>query len=90
MTFIDWRGQEISVGDTIVYPGRASSSLWMNEATVLEINVVEDERWNWQTKEKYIVLRTELKVQCTNGSGYHKGNEKPSTITAVERVTKVA
>ena len=33
----DWRGNEIQVGDTVIYPGRMSSSLWLSEATVLDI-----------------------------------------------------
>lgn len=32
----DCRGIEIGVGDTIVYPGRRGSSLWLSEGVVLE------------------------------------------------------
>jgi glutamate synthase domain-containing protein 3 len=35
----DFLGKHIQQGDTIVYPGRASSALWMNKATVLEVLV---------------------------------------------------
>lgn len=30
----DFLGREIQVGDMVVYPGRQSSSLWMNSAKV--------------------------------------------------------
>ncbi len=33
----DWRGQVLGVGDTVVYPGRRGSSIWINEGTVTEI-----------------------------------------------------
>lgn len=33
----DFLGKTIDVGDTIVYPGRQSSSLWMNKAEVTEV-----------------------------------------------------
>lgn len=36
----DFLDREIHVGDTVVYPGRASSSVWMNVAQVLEVNEV--------------------------------------------------
>jgi hypothetical protein len=38
----DFRGKDIAVGATIVYPGRASSSLWMTEATVEKVNETGD------------------------------------------------
>lgn len=31
----DWRGTPIEVGSIVVYPGRASSSMWMNEGEVV-------------------------------------------------------
>lgn len=33
----DWRGNEIKIGSTIVYPGRSGSSMWMTEAKVIDI-----------------------------------------------------
>lgn len=33
----DFRGVDIEIGDTIVYPGRHSSSLWLNEMVVTDI-----------------------------------------------------
>lgn len=34
----DWRGREITVGCTIIYPCRVSSSVWLNEAVVEEVH----------------------------------------------------
>lgn len=34
---VDFLGREIHVGDTIVYPGRRGSSLWMNKAIVKDL-----------------------------------------------------
>lgn len=34
----DCRGIEIGVGDTIVYPGRRGSSLWLSTGVVMEPN----------------------------------------------------
>ena len=33
----DWRGTPIGVGTRIVYPGRSSSYLWLNEAEVTDV-----------------------------------------------------
>lgn len=35
----DFLNQTIAIGDTVVYPGRRGSSLWMNRATVIDIRV---------------------------------------------------
>lgn len=37
MTHRDYLGQTITVGDTVVYPGRQGSRMWMNNATVVEL-----------------------------------------------------
>lgn len=34
----DWRGRQIMVGSTVVYPGRSGSSLWMNEGVIEELS----------------------------------------------------
>ena len=33
----DFLNQTVDVGDTIVYPGRRGSSLWMNRAKIIDI-----------------------------------------------------
>jgi hypothetical protein len=33
----DFLGQDITVGRTVVYPGRQGSRMWMNRATVTEL-----------------------------------------------------
>jgi hypothetical protein len=39
----DYLGQVIETGDTIVYPGRQGSSMWLNTAEVLAISWAEAE-----------------------------------------------
>lgn len=34
---LDFRGVEIRVGSTIVYPGRQGSSIWLNAAEVVRV-----------------------------------------------------
>ncbi len=41
-SFVDFIGQTVRVGDTIVYPARQSSSLWLDKATVEKISVYKD------------------------------------------------
>lgn len=41
----DFRGNEIKVGDTVIYPGRSGSTCWMNQAVVLEIQEGQGDRW---------------------------------------------
>lgn len=42
--FRDFLNRELRVGDTIVYPGRHGSSLWMNAATILELVEATDSK----------------------------------------------
>ena len=37
----DFLGQEITVGDTIVYPNRGRSKMWMNRAKVTEVGMTK-------------------------------------------------
>jgi hypothetical protein len=39
---LDFLGQEIRPGNTIVYPGRQKSTMWMNKATVLTVTDTGD------------------------------------------------
>lgn len=34
---LDFRGKEITVGSTVVYPGRRGSSMWLNQGRVTAI-----------------------------------------------------
>lgn len=80
----DWRGTPITAGCTIVYPGRASSSMWMNEGTVKEINVKLVSRWNGDPERV-----TTLTVVRTRTTGYGAIKSQPYTIDSVDRVTVV-
>lgn len=52
----DFRGREIKVGDTIVYPGRQSSSLWMTEGEVTGVKSV----WYPGDREETFTLRVRV------------------------------
>lgn len=69
----DWRGVEIVVGSTIVYPGRHSSSMWMCEATVLNIT----ERKGWHGTVPVIVAQPV------------RGKARKVVLTCIDRVTVV-
>ena len=101
----DWLGKEIKVGSKIVYPGRQSSSLWMNLAEVLEI-IPFDNTPYWLKKkidageeltkfdkialENFEKRAFKLKVRSQHTS-WVSGMTEPRevTITAVSRVTVV-
>lgn len=73
----DWRGTDITIGSTIVYPGRHSSSLWMTEAIVLNIT----ERKTWQGAVPVLIV---LPIQST---GYAPAKPRKVVLTALERIT---
>jgi len=53
----DFRNIELQVGDTIAYAGRQSSSMWLREAIVKELNLNRvkvqplKNRFSWYQKE---------------------------------------
>lgn len=80
MNLTDWRGTPIEAGSTIVYPGRHSSQLWMNEGVVVEINSVT----------KWSATLTELKVQRTRDRWNSAITARAFvTLTALDNVTVV-
>jgi hypothetical protein len=79
-SYTDWLGNVIVPGDHVIYPGRQSSSLWMNHAKVLSIGETES-YWGGTSPI--------LRVQHT-GKGHHFWNtDKVVTLSALNRVTKV-
>lgn len=82
----DIRGKEIKVGSTICYPGRQSSSLWMNIGEVVEI----DENWKKWCYGKDLTLRR-LKVKVPSHSYYQpvEGKFRNVWITELNRVVVV-
>lgn len=66
---VDFLGNEISVGDRIVYPGRHGSSLWMNRAIVTEVNEkaksIKAQRppnGKWDTSTRNVVITETWRV----------------------------
>ena len=80
---VDFRGNTIEVGDTVLYPRQMGDTLEMQEGTVLEIKGTEDTRsvrppgwvfseesrrdWITETYTKY-----KYKVQPTRSSRYNR------------------
>lgn len=70
----DIRGRAIKVGDTVAYPGRHSSSLWMNLGTVVAIHT-EVFKWSGNPKET---------LRVKNGAGRVVTVRKISNVVVVE------
>ena len=37
----DWLGTEMGIGDTVIYPSRQSSSLWVNEGKIVSLEMID-------------------------------------------------
>lgn len=81
MTFTDFLGKTINVGDTIVYPGRQGSSLWLNKGIVRQVVDTEG------NGGPYLGLQVERIAQP--GRPWEKDGTMV-TITALERVVVVS
>lgn len=93
----DWRGTELKVGSIIVYPVRQSSSMWVNEATVISFEEIKPETTRtWETEGKQhsytnpaeVNLTVELTGRMTGGT-YSKDEPKRITKLSVGRWTIV-
>lgn len=73
----DLLGREIRVGDTVVYPGRYGSHLWVSIAKVIGFGERAD---TWSDRKKPI-----LKVQIKNSSDEWEQRRE----TFVERIDRV-
>jgi hypothetical protein len=88
MEIMDWRGNTIKVGSTVVYATAQSSSITMKEGTVVEIGKVERE-YSYKESEPY------LKVAYKGDNGHTEGLrgwQKPGklvTLTVLQRVTVI-
>lgn len=81
-TLKDYRGAPIEVGSKIVYPCRASSLLWVQEAEVLHVGE-RAPRYSGDSLYPYLIVRG-----TGRGSGYHSHSKKV-TITEISRVVVV-
>lgn len=98
MYLTDWRGNDYTVGDHVLYATSSGSTCFMNEGVVLEIIPYEAETWNYTTKTNDIKIQHKVKVQKLRESEYGnqpirtvplKGTNKASTLTNIGRITKV-
>lgn len=69
----DMMGNELKVGDTIAYPGRSGSSLWMTTSVIIAIDEYED----YWTKRKMPLLRVV------------KPSGKKTQVYSIERVIRI-
>lgn len=69
----DFLGQVIEQGDTIVYPGRQGSGMWLNKATVLGIS--------WPKEASGPKVAYTLSIQRSDG--------RRAQITKLDRVVVV-
>ena len=69
----DILGNELKAGDTIAYPRRSGSALWMTTGVIVAIEEFED----WWSKKKFPML----KVMKKSGRKTH--------VTAVDRVIRI-
>lgn len=77
----DIRGKEIKVGNTVVYPGRKSSSLWMNIGEVVGV----DENWKkWCYGKDLTLRRLRVKIQTYAGKSRNVWVSELSRVVVVE------
>lgn len=81
----DWRGNEIVVGSTIIYPGRYSSSLYMVEAYVMEVG--EKKKYSWR-EDLIPYIKAKPLLQKSHGRPRTR-EDKEVTLTRVDLVTVI-
>lgn len=81
----DWRGTDIEVGSTIVYPSRTGSAMWMVEAVVDDVYMVE----RYGRKEPRLRVKRKKETSPYLGNDYRLVQGRPTVLHAVDRVTVV-
>jgi hypothetical protein len=77
----DYFKNEILQGDIIAYPGRGSSSLWMNHGLVVE--VYQKKKHSWQKEPCELVTRLRVKKLGSETS-------RTSTIECFDRIINLS
>lgn len=94
----DFLGRWICPGDQIVYPGRYSSSLFLNKGKVLAINTKTKNQYNWKTKTTEPIECFTLTVERegtkwvydhATKTGEHVPVKRKVTVERIERVIVV-
>jgi hypothetical protein len=88
---VDWRGQEIKVGDVVVYPVRQSSSVWMVEGEVVELHSLIEDRWKNRDEGQVPTQVGGVTVIRKRASGWRGDDIKPDHKVKVglDRLTVV-
>jgi hypothetical protein len=77
----DWRGTPIEIGCIVVYPGRASSSVWINEGVVVGFG--ERDAYYGDPIPTAIIQRTAT-------TGYNRGPFKNKSKVDIDHLTVLA
>lgn len=79
-------GEEISVGDTVVYVARVGSSMYFNRGKVVEIKVGHE--WSYRVVGRVPVPRLVLLLDIDQSSfdSRRKGTQRKVTISTVNTV----
>ena len=88
---VDFRGEEIRVGDLVAYPLRQSSSMWMNVGVVCKITEKEPRGTGspdsvYTEYFKRIAFELDVTIVDSSDSIYGTAKGKNVHLTAVERV----
>ena len=88
MSHKDWRGKEIKVGCSILYPVVHSTTVELVEAVVEEITDIEY-KTNFGNKKRTFELKVVPYGRLLSGRTTWERDKKPKKIIAVERVTVI-
>ncbi len=76
----DFMGREIQVGDTVVWPSRYSSSMWMSSGKVLGFDV----RVGYGSQTPILIVQAD-----PDKERFRRVTTKPSKLEAIDRVVVV-
>lgn len=90
----DWRGNSITVGDTVLYPRASGRSVEMREAVVLAIYRKDEDRYDWSRDADGAYVRTavpdfkfHLQPTGPGSRGFYAGDQ-PVWVQNGENVTR--
>lgn len=96
MYLTDWRGNDYTVGDHVIYPTTYGSNASINEGIILEF--IPYDKVVRVNGNSTIETHYKVKVQKVREESGHSrsgrivplsGTGKPSTLTVISRITKV-
>lgn len=67
----DIRGVEIEVGDTVAYPGRSGSNMWLTVTTIYAFGTGKEYKYNYETRGGTYVDVPVIKGKTARGKHTH-------------------